>query len=55
MSTYDGLEGKVSILPLINFGVGNIDTAKISTFGGFDRVTAIGTQKITTCALMRNT
>ncbi|WP_299672106.1 PKD-like family lipoprotein [uncultured Polaribacter sp.] len=45
MSTYNGTEGKVSILPIINIGLGNIDTPNIKTFTGFDRVTAIGTQK----------
>lgn len=45
LSTHNGSEGKVSILPLINFGVGNIDTSNIKTFNGFDLVTAIGTQK----------
>lgn len=45
LSTYDGSEGRVSILPLINFGVGNIDVPNIKTFNGFDLITAIGTQK----------
>ena len=43
LSTY-GSEGKVYLLPLINAGVGNIDTANIRTFDGFDRITAITTQ-----------
>lgn len=44
MSTYDGSEGKVYLLPLINTGVGNIDDANIKVFSGFDRITAITTQ-----------
>jgi hypothetical protein len=44
MSTYNGAEGKVYILPMINFGLGNIDVPKIKVFGGFSRITAIGTQ-----------
>ncbi|MCK0131699.1 PKD-like family lipoprotein [Flavobacteriaceae bacterium F08102] len=45
LSTYNGIEGKVSILPLINFGLGNIDEANIKTFVGFDKITAIIPQK----------
>lgn len=44
MSTYDGSEGKVYILPIINFGVGNIDKANSKVFGGFKKITAIATQ-----------
>ena len=44
MSTYDGSEGKVYLLPLVNTGIGNIDDANIKVFTGFDRVTAITTQ-----------
>lgn len=44
MSTYNGTEGKVHILPMINIGLGNIDEANVKTYGGFKRITAIGTQ-----------
>lgn len=44
MSTYNGTEGKVYILPFINTGVGNIDNSNIKMFAGFDRITAITTQ-----------
>lgn len=44
MSTYDGSEGKVYLLPLVNMGIGNIDDANIKMFSGFDRITAITTQ-----------
>lgn len=44
MSTYDGEEGKVYLLPFINTGIGNIDSANIKIFNGFDRITAITTQ-----------
>lgn len=44
MSTYDGTEGKVYILPFVNIGVGNIDGSNIKVFNGFDRITAITTQ-----------
>ena len=44
MSTYDGNEGTVYLLPFINTGIGNIDQARIKTFGGFNRITAITTQ-----------
>lgn len=47
MSTYGGTAGtgKVYILPMINLGVGNINQAAIKTFTGFDKVTAITTNK----------
>lgn len=44
MATYNGSEGKVYLLPLINTGIGNIDTPNISTFSGFGKITALGTQ-----------
>ena len=44
LSTYDGTEGKVYLLPFVNTGVGNIDAANIKIFAGFDRITAITTQ-----------
>jgi hypothetical protein len=44
MSTYNGTEGKVYILPMINFGVGNIDVPNIKVFNSFKRITAIGIQ-----------
>lgn len=45
VSTYDGSEGRVHLLPIINLGVGNIDEANITTFDGFDRITAIAPQQ----------
>ena len=45
ISTFEGTEGKVSLLPIINSGLANIDTPNIKTFEGFGRITAIGTQK----------
>lgn len=45
MSTYNGTEGKVYILPIKNAGIGNIDIPNIKTYGGFGKVTAITTQK----------
>ncbi len=47
MSTYSGTagSGKVYILPMINLGVGNINTGAIKTFTGFNKVTAITTNK----------
>ncbi|SHF30371.1 PKD-like family protein [Fodinibius roseus] len=44
MSTYDGSEGKVYLLPITNLGVGNIDEGNIKSFGGFGRITAIKPQ-----------
>lgn len=44
MSTFDGNQGRVYLMPLINTGVGNIDEDSISVFEGFDRITALGTQ-----------
>lgn len=44
MSTYDGNQGRVYLMPLINTGIGNIDKDSISVFDGFDRITALGTQ-----------
>lgn len=44
MSTYNGSEGKLYILPMINIGVGNIDVQNIKTFKGFDRITAVTSQ-----------
>ncbi len=45
MSTYDGSEGRVYLLPIVNKGVGNIDKANSKVYDGFERVTAITTQK----------
>jgi hypothetical protein len=45
LSTYNGSQGRVHLLPITNLGVGNIDQANIKTFGGFGRITAIATQK----------
>jgi hypothetical protein len=47
MSTYAGNagSGKVYILPMINLGVGNINQGAVKTFIGFDKVTAITTNK----------
>lgn len=45
LSTYDGAEGRVSLLPITNIGVGNIDESQIKTFDGFDKVIAITSQK----------
>jgi hypothetical protein len=47
MSTYAGTagSGKVYILPMINLGVGNINIGAIKTFTGFNKVTAITTNK----------
>ncbi|TRZ45188.1 PKD-like family lipoprotein [Robertkochia solimangrovi] len=44
LSSYDGVEGEVYLLPLINTGVGNVDLPNVKTFSGFDRITAITTQ-----------
>lgn len=45
MSTYNGSEGKVYILPIKNAGIGNIDLPNIKSYGGFGKITAITTQK----------
>lgn len=45
LSTYNGTEGKVSLLPLINLGAGNINIGGIKTFNGFDKVLSIVPQK----------
>lgn len=45
MSTYGGAKGKVYIMPIINIGLGNIDVPKIKVYEGFDRISAIGTQR----------
>lgn len=45
LSTYNGTEGKVRLLPLINLGAGNINTGGIKTFTGFDKVLSIVPQK----------
>ncbi|EOR96297.1 hypothetical protein ADIARSV_0532 [Arcticibacter svalbardensis MN12-7] len=44
MSTFSGTEGKVYLLPMTNPGVGNIDISKITTYGGFKKITAIAPQ-----------
>ncbi|HEY1115801.1 MAG TPA: PKD-like family lipoprotein [Chitinophagaceae bacterium] len=44
LSTYNGTEGKVHLLPMKNIGLGNIDKDAVKTYGGFKRITAIGTQ-----------
>jgi hypothetical protein len=45
LSTYNGTEGKVRLLPLVNLGAGNINTSGIKTFNGFDKVLSIVPQK----------
>lgn len=45
VSTYDGSEGRVHLLPITDLGVGNIDESNITTFDGFDRITAIAPQQ----------
>lgn len=45
MSTFDGTEGKVYLLPITNIGLGNIDASNAKVYPGFERVTAIGTQQ----------
>lgn len=45
LSTYNGTEGKVSLLPMKNLGLGTIDIPTIKTFTGFRRITAITPQK----------
>ncbi len=44
LSTYNGAEGKVHILPLINEGVANIDQTNIKTYGGFGKILLTTTQ-----------
>jgi hypothetical protein len=45
VSTYDGSEGRVHLLPITDLGVGNIDDSNITTFDGFNRITAIAPQQ----------
>ena len=45
MSTYNGTQGKVYIMPIINIGLGNINIPNIKIYDGFDRISAIGTQR----------
>ncbi len=45
LSTYNGTEGKVRLLPLINLGAGNINAAGIKTFTGFDKILSVVPQK----------
>ncbi|MGI0107025.1 PKD-like family lipoprotein [Salinimicrobium sp. WS361] len=44
MSSYDNTQGKVYLLPLINTGLGNVDTSNITSYEGFSRITALGIQ-----------
>lgn len=45
MSTYNGSEGKVYLLPITHLGIGTINEANVKVFGGFGKVTAITPQK----------
>lgn len=45
LSTYNGTEGKVYILPLINLEYGNIDIPNLKVYGGFGKISAITPQK----------
>lgn len=45
VSTYNETEGKVHIMPIRSVGSGIIDLPNIKTFTGFDKITAITTQK----------
>ncbi len=44
MSTYNGTEGNVYIMPFRTQGLGIIEESQIKKYNGFGRVTAIGTQ-----------
>lgn len=44
LGTYNGTEGKVHILPLINEGIANIDQANIKTYTGFGKILFTTTQ-----------
>lgn len=43
LSTY-GTEGKVYLIPLSGFGLGNVDVTNIKTFTGFGKISAITSQ-----------
>lgn len=45
VSTYNGTEGKVHIMPIKSLGSGILDLPNIKTFSGFGKITAITTQK----------
>jgi hypothetical protein len=45
VSTYNGTEGKVHIMPIKSVGSGTLDLPNIKTFTGFGKITAITTQK----------
>lgn len=45
ISTYDGKEGKVSIIPIKTLGTGVLDPAGTKTYSGFAKITAITSQK----------
>lgn len=44
LGTYNGTEGKVHILPLINEGIANIDQPNIKTYSGFGKILFTTTQ-----------
>lgn len=44
LSTYNGTEGKVHVLPLINEGIANIDAPNIKTYSGFGKILFTTTQ-----------
>lgn len=45
VSTYDGSNGNVHLIPITNLGVGNFDILNTSTFEGFGRVISITAQE----------
>lgn len=45
MATYEGGEGKLTLFPMINLGIGNLDVANRKEYTGFGRISAITSQR----------
>lgn len=44
VSTYDGSEGKIHALPLINLGTGNLDVTNMRVYDGFGKISCVTAQ-----------
>ncbi len=45
MASFAGGEGKLTLFPMINLGIGNLDIANRKEYGGFGRISAVTSQR----------
>ena len=45
MATYEGEEGKLTLFPMLNLGIGNLDIVNRKEYTGFGRISAVAPQR----------